>query len=156
MKTLNEIQRQFGRHSLLIIVTLSIVVGCGGGKFYLNSAFLYEAPDSERILKERSSNEPKPDKFVFQGVISKQLSHTQVRRWLTDCAKKAGIDGVRGPHDLRHTFITWGLTEFGIDIATMQLIAGHRNLETTQIYVHPTTDHMKDAMRGFGSSDESS
>jgi len=110
-------------------------------------------PDSERILKERSSNEPKPDKFVFQGVISKQLSHTQVRRWLIDCANKAGIYGVRGPHDLRHTFITWGLTEFGIDIATMQLIAGHRNLETTQIYVHPTTSHMKDAMRGFGSSD---
>lgn len=46
MRTVNQIQRRFIPHSLLIIVTLSIVVGCGGGKFYLNSAFLYEAPES--------------------------------------------------------------------------------------------------------------
>jgi site-specific recombinase XerD len=61
---------------------------------------------------------------------------------------------MRGPHDLRHTFITWGLTEFGIDIPTMQKIAGHKQLQTTQIYVHATTAHASKAMKGFGQQTE--
>ena len=107
--------------------------------------------ESEEILRELRTLNPKKDRFIFCGKRGKRLRETLVRRWLLDCARVAEIDDMRGPHDLRHTFITWGLTEFGIDLPTMQKIAGHRNLETTQIYVHPTTSHMKSVMKRFGS-----
>lgn len=110
-------------------------------------------PTSETILKELRTSGTKAEDFVFLSPRSqKQLRQTVIRRWLLDCGQNAEIDGLRGPHDLRHTFITWGLTEFGIDIPTMQKIAGHRHLETTQIYVHPTTSHAKLAMKRFGQS----
>ena len=107
--------------------------------------------ESEDILRELHAEKPKKNEFIFCGKRGKRFRETVVRRWLLVCAKEAEIDGMRGPHDLRHTFITWGLTEFRIDLPTMQKIAGHRNLETTQIYVHPTTSHMKSVMKQFGS-----
>jgi len=109
--------------------------------------FTLEAAAVLRGLREerRDSND-----LIFHTPTGKPLRENLVRIWLLECAGKAGIENMRGPHDLRHTFITLALTEFGIDVPTVQKIVGHRNLETTQAYLHPTTDHISKAVKRFG------
>jgi integrase/recombinase XerC len=102
-------------------------------------------PGAERVLLELKGQSDDPDSLVFRAVGGGPIWQNRVREWLIDCAKMAGVKDVHGPHDFRHTFITMALTEFGIDVPTVQKIVGHSRLETTQAYLHPTTDHIASA-----------
>jgi len=105
--------------------------------------------ESAAVLNEIRASTKEKDGLIFRFPTGKGLRESTIRVWLIECATRAELKGVRGPHDLRHTFITLALTEFGIDIPTVQKVAGHRNLETTQIYLHPTTEHIKTAIKKF-------
>ncbi len=61
--------------------------------------------------------------------------------------KAAGLKAIRQditPHTLRHTFATRLLRVSNLEIVRQAL--GHQRLGTTQIYVHPTTDEIADAI----------
>ena len=62
------------------------------------------------------------------------------------CRRRATLAGVPAyhPHDFRHTAAT-NLTECGVDIRTVQEKLGHRQLTTTQRYVHPTAEALRRA-----------
>ena len=49
------------------------------------------------------------------------------------------------PHMLRHTFATRLMRV--TDIRTVQMLLGHKNLTSTQIYTHPTTDDLCKAIK---------
>ena len=82
--------------------------------------------------------EYKPSVYLFEGKPGKQYSGSSVVKIVKRAAKKAGIKEVITPHILRHSFGTH-LMDNGVDLRKIQLLMGHSNIKTTEIYTHVST-----------------
>jgi site-specific recombinase XerD len=79
-----------------------------------------------------------------------RLTPRSIERIVKHYAIKAGISRKVTPHILRHSFAT-DLLENGADIRSVQVMLGHANIQTTQIYTHVTDKQLKDIHKKFHS-----
>ena len=77
--------------------------------------------------------------FVTPGgkPLNRQLIHGLIKKY----AEKCGLEDV-SPHTLRHSFATH-LVQNSADIRSVQLMLGHADISTTQIYTHITDAHLR-------------
>ena len=82
--------------------------------------------------------EYKPKEWLFEGVKGQQYSESSVYTIVKEAFERAGIKKKASTHTLRHCFGTH-LLENGTDIRYIQMLMGHSNIKTTEIYTHMTT-----------------
>jgi site-specific recombinase XerD len=73
-----------------------------------------------------------------------------VQRAIRHYATKAGIGKKVTPHVVRHMFAT-DLLSNGADLRSVQMLLGHANITTTQIYTHVTDKQLREAHKKFHS-----
>jgi len=121
--------RVFGKGSKERLVPL--------GEEAIDSMRRYLAESRPELLDKRQSN----DLFVTArgSAMSRQAFWQLIKRY----ALLAGMDPARlSPHVLRHAFATH-LLNHGADLRVVQLLLGHADISTTQIYTHIARERLK-------------
>ena len=82
--------------------------------------------------------------ILFLNHRGQGITRQAVFQLVRDHAREAGIDKMVTPHTLRHSFATH-LIEGGCDLRSVQEMLGHATIETTQIYTHVSSQHVREA-----------
>lgn len=138
---LTSIQRAMLREDTLRIV------GKGNKErtVYLNKACL-AALDNHLKTIELDGVLPEYKNYLFLSNHKRPISKRTVERLVKKHITNAGINADQyTPHKLRHTAATLMYKHGNVDLRSLQLILGHENLSTTQIYTHVDDERLRDS-----------
>lgn len=81
--------------------------------------------------------------YVFESTHSKNFSQRRIEQIVQDAGKEANINKKVTPHVLRHSMATYLLNK-GLRLDQVQLLLGHTNPRTTEIYAKTSLEAVKD------------
>jgi len=99
-------------------------------KYYLTAV-------RKEFVKRKATN------YLFLGTWGDKMSRVNFWKRIKKYAKEAGIEVEISPHTLRHSFATH-LLEHDADLRSIQMLLGHANIMTTQIYIHIARKRLKE------------
>ncbi|MFA5827181.1 MAG: site-specific tyrosine recombinase/integron integrase [Candidatus Paceibacterota bacterium] len=117
---------------------------------------VFLSDSAKKAIKEYLAKRPDMEEAMFIQIstINKKgtsrLTPRSIERIVKFYAIKAGISKKVTPHIIRHSFAT-DLLQNGADIRSVQMMLGHSNISTTQIYTHITDKQLQEVHKKFHS-----
>lgn len=112
------------------------------GRIAQNRIMKYLHSTRQGLLKEKQSI------YLFISRSGKGLTRQGFWKVIKKYAKRAGISKRITPHSLRHSFASH-LLERGADLRSVQMMLGHSDISSTQIYTHVARERLKDIHRQY-------
>ncbi len=117
---------------------------------------VFLSPAAKGALQKYLAKRDDPDEALFIRLrkvktgadADLRLTARSIERLVKKYAAQAGITKNVTPHSLRHGFAT-DLLEGGADLRSVQMLLGHAQITTTQIYTHFTDRTLHDIHRRF-------
>ena len=106
------------------------------GEIAIDYLTKYELNSRPTLLKNGQSDS------YFLSNRGRAMSRQNFFYIIKDYASKAGIDKPLSPHSLRHAFATH-LVQKGADLRSVQLMLGHSDISSTQLYTHIQNAQLK-------------
>ncbi len=117
---------------------------------------VFLSDSAKRAIKEYLAKRKDMEEAMFVNLPKQEkapvsrLTTRSIQRIVKHYATKAGISKKVTPHILRHSFAT-DLLRNGADIRSVQMMLGHANISTTQIYTHVTDKQLLEVHKKFHS-----
>jgi integrase/recombinase XerD len=137
---MNNVNWQMGYLIVLGKGSKERIVPIGRTAFECLTTYLEKA--RPKLLKESSTN------IIFLNRSGKGLTRQGFWKIVRKYAMKAGLMKKVHPHTFRHSFATH-LLEGGADLRSVQVMLGHSDISTTQIYTHITRERLKEIHKKY-------
>lgn len=85
----------------------------------------------------------KTNEFLFLNKFGGNITTRGVSKIIDAIITKTSVKIKVSPHTLRHTFATH-LLDNGCDLRSVQELLGHKNINSTEVYTHVTSERLKD------------